>query len=486
MSYASLRWDESVGSVGVVGAAGEGEAMQDWALSPLDISFLAIETARTPMTMGALMVLEARADGSAADAAGLVDLIRARALRLPRLSRRLSTQVLPFGGASWVPDKDFDVARHVVAHRSRGSGGRAELNSWVARMLVEPLDRAKPLWEVHLLTDLADGLTAALAKVHHSFLDGLGTVSLAFALADGGENVRLPGPDSLPLGRLGTARSLARRVQGPLSWSDPRTVVRSLSQGAGTVASIASGAVRGGRQGLPFDLDVSGTREFASASVPLADLRLMRRQFGGTTGTANDVLVSLVAGALRHWLIDNHLDAERALRAMIPVASDKPQFSGGAGNNFSAFLLDLPLHEPDPVRRVQAVCAAMTHNRALGPEGGPGAVQHLTNLMHPSVVRVGGPLLATQAHRLFDVLISTIPIPRPVFVDGLRVIEAYPMAPLAQNQPLQIALSTYNGRGYIGISADPVAVPDPAGLADAVPAELERLKAAAEFAPVSI
>lgn len=453
--------------------------MQDWALSPLDISFLAIETARTPMTMGAVMVFDAPADGSTVDVAGLVELLSSRADGLPRLRRKLSRSLMPFGGAAWVVDPDYDAARHIHVHRSRGSGGREELNSWIARMLVEPLDRDKPLWELHLLTDLLEGRTAVLAKVHHAFLDGLGTVSLAFALADGGSGIKLPGPEGMRPGPLGTAQTLARRVHGPLSWSNPRTLVRSLSQGASTAASLAS-SVRNGKQGLPFDREVSGAREFASSCVPLADLRLMRRRFGGSTGTANDVLVALVAGALRHWLIDNHLDADRVLRAMIPVASARPQFSGGAGNNFSAFLLDLPLHEPDPIRRVEAVIASMTHNRALGPEGGPGAVQHLTNLVHPSVVRVGGPLMATQAHRLFDVLISTIPVPRPVLLGGLRAAETYPIAPLAHNQPLQIALSIYNGQGFVGISADPISVPDPAGLAAAVPAELERLKAAAE------
>ncbi|MGQ0466804.1 MAG: wax ester/triacylglycerol synthase family O-acyltransferase [Sporichthyaceae bacterium] len=450
-----------------------GGLVQDWSLSPLDISFLAIETAKTPMTMGALMVLEAQDNVPAQD---VVEILRTRAIELPRLRRKLSSNPFPFGGASWVPDPNFDVARHVFAHRSRGSGGRAELNAWVARLLTEPLDRNKPLWEFHVLTDLADGLTAVLAKVHHSFLDGLGTVALAFALADGGGSIRLPGPEGMRAQKFGTARSLARRVHGPLSWNDPRALVKSLAHGAGTAAGLASGIARRG-QGLPFDRDVSGLREFASASVPLADLRQLRRRYGGTSGTANDVLVALVAGAMRQWLEDNHLDADRIVRAMVPVATDKPQFSGGAGNNFSAFLLDLPLDEPDPERRVRTVVDSMTRNRALGPEGGPGAVQHLTNLMPPAVVRVGGPLIAGQAHRLFDVLISTIPIPRPIHLGGLKMTEAYPVAPLAQGQPLQIALSTYGGRGFVGISADPVAVPDPAGLAAAVPAELERLKA---------
>jgi WS/DGAT/MGAT family acyltransferase len=229
--------------------------------------------------------------------------------------------------------------------------------------------------------------------------------------------------------------------------------------------------------GLPFDRTVSPSREFASASVPLADLRTLRKAFGGTGASTNDVLVALMAGALRTWLSDLRLDTDRTIRAMVPVASDRPAVTGGAGNNFSAFLLDLPVAEPDPVARVRAVCEAMTHNRAIGPEGGPGAVQSLTNLLPPAVVRLGGPVLASRAARLFDVLVTTVPLPRPMTLDGFPCAELYPVAPLAQGQPLNIALSTYQGHGYVGICADPIAVPEPAALAAAVPAELDRLLA---------
>jgi WS/DGAT/MGAT family acyltransferase len=459
--------------------AGGRSTMQDWALSPLDISFLTIETAATPMNMGAVLVFGATEDGAVPDPEQMLALVRARAAAAPRLRRKLAPDWLPLGGAHWVEDPDFDTYRHVSRTRARGQGGREELHAWIARTLADRLDRSRPLWEIHLLSDLADGRVAALMKMHHAFLDGMGAVTLAYALTDGGpDGNALPGPTP-PDHPRGAARILARRLVGPLAEvTEPRALARTAMHAAGTAAGVVSTMSKPGH-GLPFDRTVSPAREFVSTSVPLSDLRTLRKAFGGTGASANDVLVALMAGALRTWLRDLRLDTDRTIRAMVPVGSNRTPVTGGAGNNFSAFLLELPVNEPDPVARVRAVCAAMTHNRVVGPEGGPGAVQLLTNLLPPALVRLGGPVLASRAARLFDMLVTTVPIPRPMQLDGFPCTELYPVAPLAQGQPLGIALSTYCGHGYVGISADPIAVPEPAALAAAVPAELERLLALA-------
>jgi WS/DGAT/MGAT family acyltransferase len=445
--------------------------VEDWALSPLDISFLSIETATTPMNMGAVMVI----DGSQVpDGTDIADLLRERAAGIPRLRRRLGADWLPVGGARWVADTGFDVDRHVHLHKAFGGGGSADLYGWIARTLSERLDRTRPLWELHILSELSDGGLAVLMKVHHAFLDGLGAVALAFALCDGGTD-RLPGPDPDWSGPASVARAFARRLVGPLAEvTDPRYLARTALHGASTAAGVVS-TMRNPGHGLPFDTTVGPMRQFVGASVDMADLRQARRLHGGAGGTANDVLVALMAGAIRTWLLDLNFDVERKIRAMVPVTSSQRPVTGGAGNNFSAFLLELPVDEPDPVRRVRAVCESMTHNRAIGPEGGPGAVQLLTNLLPPAMVRIGGPWLATNAARLFDVLVTTVPLPRPLKLGGKDLSAVYPVAPLAAGQPLAIALSTYKGRGYVGITADPLSVPEPAALAAAVPAELQLL-----------
>jgi WS/DGAT/MGAT family acyltransferase len=454
--------------------------MQDWSLSPLDISFLAIESAETPMNLGAVVVL----DGGPAHEVVLSH-VAERLSALPRMRRRLRAEWLPLGSASWAEDPDFDVGRHIVRHETRGQGGRDELGAWVGRMLVERLDRSRPLWELHVLLGLADGGVAMLLKIHHAFADGISAGAVLYALADEGSGAGVPTPGEEPDDRfLAAHRPVARRLLGPLTGlTDPSafalTAKRSLATAAGVVQSRSRPA-----SGLPFDTVVGPQRAFAMASVDMLDVRAVRKVHGGM---ANDVLVALVAGALRSWLDAHKHDPDQvSLRAMIPVAGRRKAPVGGSGNNFSAFLIDLPVSEPDPVRRLQSVRADMERNKDLGPEGRAGAVAGLTNLLPPALVRLGGPLMAGQAARLFDVLVTAVPIGRPMRLAGAEVREIYPIAPLAQGQPLGVALSTYRGRGYVGITADPVVVPSPQELASAVPEALKELMAVSGVDPAGI
>jgi diacylglycerol O-acyltransferase len=445
--------------------------VQDWSLSPLDISFLSIETAATPMNLGAVIVVDGGPDPHA-----VLAHLAERLAALPRMRRRLRSEWLPFGSASWAEDPDFDVHRHLVRHETRGQGGRDELGAWVGRMLIERLDRSRPLWELHLLFGLDDGSVAMLLKIHHAFADGISAGAVLYALADEGSGAGVPTPGEEPGGFLCSQRPVARRLLGPLAGlGDPSTFARTAKRSLGTATGVVQSMSRPA-SGLPFDTVVGPQRAFAMSSVDLLDVRAVRKVHGGM---ANDVLVALVAGGLRSWLrVHKHDPDQVSLRAMIPVASRRKPATGGSGNNFSAFLIDLPVSEPDPVRRIELVRADMERNKDLGPDGRAGAVANLTNLLPPALVRLGGPLMAGQAARLFDVLVTAVPIARPMRLAGADVREVYPIAPLAQGQPLGIALSTYRGRGYIGIAADPVVVPHPEGLAAAVPAALTELMAA--------
>lgn len=474
----SERSEETAASA--TAADGARERAADWSLSPLDISFLAIDGAATPMNLGALLVLEPRADGSAADAEALVTLLRARAAVVARLRRRLRADWMPVGGASWVPDPGFDVDSHVRLHHTAGQGGRDERDEWAARRMAEPLPRERPLWEIHVLTGLADAATAVLMKTHHAFLDGITAGTISRALADGGSPDALPGPTAEP-GPFGVSRILARRMLGPLAgFTDPPAMARSALRSA-TAAAGVIGSMSRSRAGLPFDTQVGPQRVFTTTAVPLADLRRLRTVHGGT---ANDLLIGVVAGALRRWLIATHHSVDGlTLRALVPVGRSGAPASGGSGNNFSAFVVDLPVHEPDPVTRARSVAQAMTHHRRVGPDVGAGALAGLTNLFPPAAVRLGGPTIAARASRLFDLLLTTVPAARPLRFDGVTCRELYPLAPLAPSQPLGIGVSAYRGHGYIGITADPIVVPDPDGLAAAVPAELADLLDASGLTP---
>ncbi|MFE0013117.1 WS/DGAT domain-containing protein, partial [Streptomyces erythrochromogenes] len=196
-------------------------------------------------------------------------------------------------------------------------------------------------------------------------------------------------------------------------------------------------------------------------------------------GTVTDVLITLVAGALRRWLAERG-DPEplgAGPRALIPVSRRRgPRGGEGAGNRLSGYLLRLPLAEPDPLRRLDRVRAGMDRNKDAGPARGAGAVALLADHVHPLGHRLGGPLVAQAARLLYDILVTSVPLPGLTFsLGGSRVHEVYPLAPLARGQSLAVAVSTYKGTVHYGLVADGAAVPDLAALAGALRAELDAL-----------
>ncbi|MBA3741908.1 wax ester/triacylglycerol synthase family O-acyltransferase [Sporichthya sp.] len=454
-----------------------GTAVANWALSPLDISFLTVESAAIPMTIGAVAVLAAEPEG-ATDRWPLIELLRTRATEIPRLRRKLRSELFPPVSASWAEDRAFRADAHVRLHHTVGGGGSEELNSWIARIMSQRLDRSRPLWELHVLDGLADGRAAMLLKVHHAFLDGLGVGALAYALADGGSPDKVPAP----AGTNGTANGSAGgnghhglprfdpgKLLGPLAGlADPpalaRTAARALSTATGVITHMSTAG-----PGFPFDTVVSPARGFATSSVALEDLRGLRTLCGGSV---NDIGIGVLSGALRSWLeLHHYRPDDTRLRALVPVGRARSG-NDGSGNHFSAFLLHLPVHLADPIERLRFVAGEMARHRAAGAEGGAGALAGLTNLMPAAAVRLGGPMLAGAASKLFDMLVTTVPVPRPLAIGGCAVNEIYALTPLGPNQPLAIGCSSYAGRMHYGFTVDPIVVPNPEQLAAAIPAQL--------------
>jgi len=466
----------------------------DRALSSLDLSFLCMERPATPMHMGAVAILAPTAGVARRD---VMAVLARRAAAIPRLRRTARSTWLPPGGATWVDDPGFDVARHLRSDRLPAPAGRAELAAWVGRLMAEPLDRSRPPWEIHVAR-LADGSAALLLKIHHALADGLGAAAIGTALVDGGLREVPPAADAGPSpagpspagpspagpSPAGPSPSLARRMLGLLPAGGD---VPQLVRGVTTAATVVRSAPRF-TPGLPFDVTVGPARRFGAARVGLDDLRLVRRRHGGTV---NDVLLALVTGALRTWLSGRGLVVDGiVLRAMVPVSRRRGGAEAGAqagaqagteagagGNRLSAYRVDLPVGEADPVRRLHTIRAAMDRNKAAGPEAGPGAVAVLADLVPPAVHRVAAATAAAQASLLFDTTVTQVPIPRPMSLAGAELRELYPLPPLAPGQPVGIALSTYRDVVYVGLNADAAAVPDLDRLADGIPAALDELLA---------
>ncbi|MCF3133595.1 wax ester/triacylglycerol synthase family O-acyltransferase [Streptomyces olivochromogenes] len=441
-------------------------------LAPLDLAFWNIESEGHPMHLGALGVFSAHSPTAGAHAA---DLLAARAAAVPGLRMRIrdvwqpigSPLALPlaFGGATREADPDFDPMNHVRLHAPT-----ADFHAVAGGLMERPLGRGRPPWEAHVLPG-EDGVSfAVLFKFHHALADGLRALKLAAGVLDPIDLPRrAPRAVEPPRGPLPDVRKLPGLLRGALSDAG-----RALDIGASVALSTL-----GVRSSAALTSEPTGTRSTAGVVLDLDEVHRVRKAVGGTV---NDVLIAVVAGALRRWL-DERGDGSEGVtpRALIPVSKRRPRSAHPQGNRLSGYLIRLPVGDPDPLGRLGTVRTAMDRNKDAGPNRGAGAVALLADHVPALGHRLGGPLMSQAARLWFDILVTSVPLPGlGLKLGGHPLTEVYPFAPLARGQSLAVAISTYRGRVHYGLVADARAVPDLDVLARAVTAELETLIAACE------
>ncbi|MFD8618614.1 MULTISPECIES: wax ester/triacylglycerol synthase family O-acyltransferase [unclassified Streptomyces] len=434
-------------------------------LAPLDLAFWHLESDAHPMHLGALAVFTP-APGTTPP--HILDLLRTRAAAIPRLRMCVRDVLLPVGGAAWTVDKDFDVHRHVRRVAVEDGDFMAGATRLAGELMEQPLGRGVPPWQMYLIGGADDGPFAVLVKLHHALADGMRAVAIGAGIFD-----EIAAATARPVTR-------GRPAVPPRSWlPDPREMAGMALGRIGEVGralGVGASVVRAGRLDLrstAFTAPSSGTRRLATADLDATALQRIRRAEGST---ANDILLAAVAGALRRWMAGRGEAPATDPRALVPVSRRRPG-GGVSGNRLSAYLLDLPVGAADPRERLRTVRAAMDRNKAAGPLKGAGAVAVLADQLHPLAHRFGAPLAANAARMLFDLLVTSVPLPRTALsLGGCPLSALYPMAPLARGQSLAVALSTYGGRVHVGLVADGKALPDLERLAAAVEEEFEELR----------
>ncbi|MET9758866.1 wax ester/triacylglycerol synthase family O-acyltransferase [Streptomyces sp. NPDC006372] len=439
-------------------------------LAPLDLAFWNIESAEHPMHLGALGIFTAHSPAAGAHAA---DLLAARAAGVPGLRMRIRDvwqplasalrRPLAFGGAAREPDPDFDPLNHVRLHAPT-----ADFHEVAGRLMERPLERGRPPWETHVVPG-EDGMSyAVLFKFHHALADGLRALTLAAGVMD---PMDLPSPRPRPAEParplLPDVRELPGLLRGALS-----DVSRALDIGASVARSSLDV-----RTTPALTCEPSGTRRTAGVLLDLDDVHRVRKTVGGTV---NDVLIAVVAGALRRWLDERGDGVEGvAPRALIPVSKRRPRTACPQGNRLSGYLIRLPVDDPDPLARLAAVRTAMDRNKDAGPNRGAGAVALLADHVPALGHRLGGPLVGQAARLWFDILVTSVPLPSlGLRLGGNPLTAVFPFAPLAPGHSLAVAVSTYRGSVHYGLVADGRAVPDLDRFAAAFSEEVRTLSAA--------
>jgi WS/DGAT/MGAT family acyltransferase len=411
-----------------------------------------MEGETTPMHMGAVVTFHPRGQ---VDPRRLAALLAERAVKIPKLRQVARPSLFPPGSAAWAEDPEFDAKRHIHVHRASGLYEPDPLAAYASQWIARPLDTSRPLWDLHLVTGLHDGKIALLLKLHHALTDGAGAFAVAAGLLDD-----LPRTTRTVTTRKAPSRSALDAVLD--------TIGSTLSQ-AGETATIASSVLRATRPYpvSPITAPSAKDRSLGFVRLDMGDVRQIRRAHGGT---ANDVILAVLAGALREWLVNRgHRADGRSLRALIPVSMRGRQADQTGGNKLSGYLCELPIGVDDPVERLHVVQHAMARNKAAGPTRGAGAFPLLAGRVPDALHRLTGRMTGQVAPLLFDTVVTNVPLPSlKLTFDGAPLDEVYPFVPLAPRQALGMAVAVYRDSAHIGLQANGTAVPDIGSLQDAV------------------
>lgn len=467
-------------------------------LRGVDAGFLYNETPTVHMHTLKVAILEPNPDVGEVPLDWFRAEVASRLPLLPVFRRRLVQVPFRFHHPVWVEDPGFDLAFHVRRCPVPAPGGRAEMDEVVADIASLPLDRSRPLWEMHLLDGLADGQIGVLVKIHHCVADGVAVAALLAnvmstsseadreVLADGRVIEELPPdrwqPEPLPTDlRLvidAFVDHLHQLARFPvLLWTSLRRLL-AVARHRWRADAVAPRPVLDTPRTI-FNASLTSARSFATGTVSLDDVRLVGRAAGVTV---NDVVLAVVGGALRTYLADHGALPSRSLVAGVPTSTDLP--GGGprlSGNRVSNLFTTIGSDVADPVERLRVIhrttLAAKAQQAVLGPEFLIDWVQYTPPapwawFMH----RYAESGLAERHRPPINLVVSNVPGPRqPLYVGGARLEHLYSVGPVLEGIGLNITVWSYLDRLDIGVLAGREIVPCPHLIVEAMQASLAQL-----------
>jgi WS/DGAT/MGAT family acyltransferase len=432
-------------------------------LSGLDAAFVYLEAAGTPMHVGGLMLLDRPKVGRAGFTAHLRAHLAQRLPKAKALRRILQPAPFAMDHPHWVDATDFDLDQHLSTHHLPKPGSEAQLLAVVARLHAKPLDRSRPLWELHVIEGLADGSVAVFALLHHALLDGQGAVALARVLLDIAPGVPIPAHTAhpRPVPSVPRKASAYARVSSALLGL-PQSLRDAWSAAPQMIESLRDSVMLAPR--TPFNVQVGPARRVAIGSVPFADVRRIAKHFAVST---NDVVMALCGAALRDYLLRRKALPRTSLVAAMPI-SLRANGDSEANNQVSMAQCALRTEIADPVERLQAIAQSTRRIkqqvgllRGLIPTDFPGLAAPLWASGLSRVWASGH--LAEKLPALANLVISNVPgSPVPLYLAGARMRASFPISIVTHGLALNITVQSYAGQLDIGIVSDRDAVRNPA------------------------
>ena len=425
-------------------------------LSGLDSSFLHMERAGAHMHVASVSTFE----GPAPSHRDFQNHIAARLHLVPRFRQKL--RFVPFnqGRPVWVDDPFLNLDYHVRQTALPSPGSEEQLRNLAARIFSQQLDRSKPLWELWLVEGLDGGRFAIIGKSHHALVDGISGVDITTVLFDVEKEPAnpparppkwAPRPEPTDLQLLGDAlreratspREIVRGVRAALR--GPRQVLGGIGD-AGKIVGAGMSA-----PSTPFNVEIGPHRRIAFVRAELEAFKAVKNEHGGTV---NDVVLSVVTGAIGNYLRARGHDTEGLeMRAMVPVSVRAEEERGALGNRISAMMAPLPVWCEAPVQRLHLITETMGDLKGSGQAVGAEILTRIVDFAPTTIASQAARLQPAQ--RFFNLVVTNVPGPQfPLFVLGREMESIFPLVPLARRQALCVGIMSYNGQVDFGLIGD--------------------------------
>jgi diacylglycerol O-acyltransferase / wax synthase len=460
-------------------------------VSGVDAAFLYGETTSWHMHVSAVLI----ADPSTAPEGFSVDLLKERITERLHLAPQFRWRLVevPFGvdRPVFVEDPDFDIDLHVRRIGVPPPGRPEQLGNLIGDLVSIKLDRRKPLWEFWVIEGLEGGRVAVLAKVHHSIVDGITGSELAsvlFDLAPAGTEVPPeeaprpvePVPNPFELFFHGLANSFGT------PWKLAQFAGQTVRQGLSFLGFTRDGSpppIPFQAPRTSFNTELTPHRRFAATSVPLAEVKRIRRAFDVKL---NDVVLALCAGSLRRYLEAGDELPASPLIAQVPVSMRTDDDRGEVGTKVGAMFASLATDVADPALRLLAIHestkGAKEMQRALAAD----KIMGITEAAPPALISLAARMYtAAQLDRrtppIMNLIISNVPGPPfPLYVAGAEIEAMYPMGPLLYGTGINVTVFSYRDSIDFGFMVCREVVRDPWSLAEGIDEALAELVKAAE------
>lgn len=431
-------------------------------LSLPDSSFLAFESEKSPMHVGALLVFEMPARSKPTFCRTLYNRMRKSTEAVYPFNQRVVTQGLRF--PSWETNEHFDIDQHLFFHQLESPGGRDQLHELVGELHQPLLGRERPLWEYHLIGGLKKRRFAVYVKIHHAYADGVTLTGWMIRSLERSASAKHNAPiwaqthrerksqSSGEFHLLDAGRNIINR-----QWQSLNTL-RGLTRIGGQLLLERLQLTRHAIS-LPFrapdtvlNSPLTADRQVATASVPMERVNRIKT---AARVSLNQVAISCIDEALHRYLSHLGEPLERPLVISMPVSLRRQgEATSGQGNQVCMVLVELADHTDDPYIRLRDIGMKLRYVRYQVDELPPSAMTLYTITMSVSSAvlwKLGaGAVLAPVS----NLVVSNVPGPREtLYLQGAKLLELYPVSAIPPDNQLNITLYSYDQGLHFGLVA---------------------------------